>query len=237
MADLGCEIRAVAADESHPVRVLHEADVVARLVAADRHRLARDARRFLRETLDGGRPLLARDRVPPGTRLDEPHREPEDAEDREAGEEAPDGRPERPLPWERRSGRRALLVLSPLARVRDELVQLLVRLAGVRNPELAILVVDEEQLTRVFVVAEPLAVARLRASVESRRAWLPEGAPEELQLEPERDRERNPDRHRRAELVRAEDPRQHEDHERDPQPPGRNGDAIRSLLHASTVAA
>ena len=66
------------------------------------------------------------------------------------------------------------------ARLGDELVDLVGALAGVRDPELVVPVADEQQL--LAVVAFPHARPG------------PSSAEEVLQLEPERDEERGPDR-------------------------------------------
>ena len=80
------------------------------------------------------------------------------------------------------------------------------------------------------LVAEARAVGLLRAAVGTPSGRLrAEGSDEELQFEPERDEERQPDRHRRPEPARSEQPREHEGEERESEP--------RRSEHAPTVAA
>src|SRR3970040_920448 len=93
VAALRSQIGAVASDQSDAVRVLDEADVVTRFVAADPDRLLRDTRGLLGEARDCGGASVPGDGVPARTALDEPDDEREHADDTEAGEEPADGRP------------------------------------------------------------------------------------------------------------------------------------------------
>ena len=68
-------------------------------------------------------------------------------------------------------------LLWELASVVEQLLQLLFRLARIGNPELPVLVTDEQQL--LGVVAVPLSVAGLRPAIRALRRRLAEGADEE----------------------------------------------------------
>ena len=105
---------------------------------------------------------------------------------------------------------------APLALFGDQLRDLLGRLARVREPELLAVRVHEQQLVRVVAVAQ-LAIGRLRAAIQAPLGIGPERAGEDVQLEAERDQERKPDRHRRAQRGRPEQPREHEHGQHDPQ--------------------
>src|SRR3970040_569292 len=93
VAALRSQIGAVASDQSDAVRVLDEADVVTRFVAADRDRLLRDTGGLLGEARRGGAASVPSEGVPARPALDEPDDDREHADDTEAGEEPADGRP------------------------------------------------------------------------------------------------------------------------------------------------
>ena len=204
-AALGREVREVAADLGHAVGVLHRADVLARLVAADPHRPADEARGLGREAR--GRLPLRRvvDAVPTAAALDHDDDGDERGDQREPREQAC----ERPA----RDDDARLLAL---ARLGDERVELLLALAAVRDPDLALLVADEHELGVVAAVAELLAVDVLRQpSAAPGRRLLPQPADEELELEREGDDERQPDGDDVAEPQHVEQPRDDEHGEPD----------------------
>ena len=163
------------------------------------------------------RRLVARVRgegVPPRGAAGEPQDQSRGSDDAQPDEQTTKCR------WQRRRVRaRRELVVVGVACLRNQLLQLLVGLARVGDPQLLTFLADEEQLLRLALVAEAGAVRLLWAAVGTPLDRLrAEGSDEELQFEPERDEERQPDRHRRPEPVRSEQPREHEGEERESEP-------------------
>ncbi len=111
----------------------------------------------------------------------------------------------------RRTG--AVKSSSAAARLLDQLVELLVALARVGDPQLLVAVVHEQELVRVVLVPVQLAVEGLRGAVGSvPRVDRGARSTRNATSSPSDDEERKPDRDRGAQLVGAEDP---EDDERD----------------------
>ena len=130
-----------------------------------------------------------------------------------------------------------LIGFGPLPRVRDELLELVAGLALVGDPELPVSVVDEQKLVgRTLSVAELPTVDRLRKAVPGSFVCMPKRAVQEVELQPEHDDERDPDRHGRTQLVGAEDPCRDEDGERESQRPRGHEPGLEILGHGSTVA-
>ncbi len=115
VADLGRQDAEVATDSRDAVGVLHCADVVARLVAADRDRLLGDARGLGRETGDRGRLRLAGERIPAGPALDEPDRSEERGHEAETEHEAANGNERRARRVLLRLVLARLVLLEPVA--------------------------------------------------------------------------------------------------------------------------
>ena len=163
-AALGREVREVAADLGHAVGMLHRADVLARLVAADPYRPADEARRLRREAR-GRLPLrLVVDAVPAAAALDHDH----------DGDERGDQRQPREQTRERPAGHDDARLLA-LARLGDQLRRAPLRSRRGTGPDLALLVADEDELRVVAAVAELLAVDVLRQpSAAPRRRLLPQ---------------------------------------------------------------
>ncbi len=80
----------------------------------------------------------------------------------------------------------------------------------------------------------PLPVDLLRAAIRLARRPTTQRADEEVHLQAERDQEDDEDRDAVAKLARPQDPRQHEDDERDANPEPR---IAATVSHAATVAA
>ena len=209
-AALGGQVRVVAADDGDAVGVLHRADEVRGLVAGDRHRLPRDARRLVGETVRGLEPRARRRASPSPCGSRRTRRSDERGDDAEPDEEPADGASAR-----RGSGSKPVVrLLGRLAAAR-ELFELLRALARVREPDFLVALATSDELVGSPLEAETLAVDVLRPPVRPRRDARRGARRRGTELEPERDEEDEPERNHRAQLVRPEDPGEHEHDERD----------------------
>ena len=198
-AELGRQVGEVAADDGHAVCVLDAADDAPRGVAAHPDRLARDARRLCGEARFGAGTGL-RGEVVPAASVEE---EEQPGDDRE---------------HDSRFRERAREAASTRGRGYRRRTALLVFALGEIDPEALALDLDDLPLGDV-ARAVPLAVGDVGLAVGSAEEGLraADVGEDEVRLERERDREREPQRHGVANPRRAEQPEGEEDRERDPQ--------------------
>jgi 8-hydroxy-5-deazaflavin:NADPH oxidoreductase len=111
-----------------------------------------------------------------------------------------------------------------------------VSLTRVGNPELLVASTDEDQLFGLSRVPVPLPIDNLRSSVGSPTARaVPLCLDEEEDLEAQCDQEREPDRDGISQLLRAEEPGQHEQNQRRMEKPGSAAKPVPEREHGSTL--
>jgi hypothetical protein len=198
-----------------PVRVLDDSDRLPLRIAAHVHLVLGDRGSGLRQQPLRAYLLARVDAVPAAVGEQDEEEDGGRGDDHDALQPRPQ-RLRRPRPQRRRLQRR-LAAAHPLARLLDQLVELLVAQPRGREPDVAAVDLDEHRLEpRVAAEVAEVDVLRRAPAPGSRPRPLPQARHEEVHLERDDAEERQPDRDHVLEL-RQEEPRQDRDQSRDAQ--------------------